>query len=72
MAVVAGQVSDGLPGEGVDPDGAAGNATAPSAVVTLAGLAWGSAGALARPRRWMCQAGQRLASDIGGAESSPG
>ena len=70
--MVAGHVSDGLLGEGVDPDGAAGNATAPSAVVTLAGLAWGSAGALARPRRWMCQAGQRLASDIGGAESSPG
>ena len=37
--MVAGQVSDGLPGEGVDPDGAAGNATVASAVVTLADLA---------------------------------
>ncbi len=71
VAVVAGQVSDGLPGEGVDPDGAPGNAPAPCAVVALADLAGGTAGALARPRRWLRQAGQRLASDIG-AESSPG
>jgi len=39
-------------------------------VVTLAGLAGGTAGALARPRRWLREAGGRLASGVG-AESSP-
>ena len=39
-------------------------------VVSLAGLAGGTAAALARPRRWLRAAGGRLASDVG-AESSP-
>jgi hypothetical protein len=42
----------------------------PVAVVTLAGLAGGTAGALARPRRRLREAGGLLASDVG-AESSP-
>ena len=50
VAVVAGQVSNGL--------------AAPCAVLTLAGLAGGTAAALARPRRWLRRAGERLASDI--------
>jgi hypothetical protein len=39
-------------------------------VVTLAGLAGGAAAAMAGPRRWLRQAGARLASDIR-AESFP-
>jgi glycerate kinase len=58
VAVVAGQVSEGLA------------ASALTTVVSLAGLAGGTAGALARPRRWLREAGGRLASDVG-AESSP-
>jgi hypothetical protein len=38
--------------------------------VTLAGLAGGAAAAMAGPRRWLRQAGARLAGDIR-AESFP-
>jgi glycerate kinase len=69
VTVVAGQVSDALarpgPAGAVVPDGI----PAPVAVVTLAGLAGGTAAALAGPRRWLRQAGGRLASNIQ-AESS--
>jgi len=41
-----------------------------TAVITLAGLAGGTAAALAGPRRWLRAAGGRLASDVL-AESSP-
>ncbi len=44
--------------------GAPGAASAPITVVTLAGLAGGTAAALAGPRRWLRQAGRRLASDV--------
>jgi glycerate kinase len=54
VAVVAGQVSERAPG----------------AATALAGLAGGTAGALARPRRWLREAAGRLASDAG-AESFP-
>jgi glycerate 2-kinase len=66
VAVVAGQVSDGItarvPGPGLVPGLAS--------VIALAGLAGGTAAAMAGPRRWLRRAGARLASDIG-AESSP-
>jgi glycerate 2-kinase len=94
VAVVAGQVSDGLTalargstassgGHPRTPDGpgtprwpAAPSGGTPGAgpaltgVVTLAGLAGGTAAALASPRRWLRLAGSRLASGIR-AESSP-
>jgi glycerate kinase len=83
VAVVAGQVSDGLAGQAVPAWGSAappgghprasagpGAAAALTAVVTLAGLAGGTAAALASPRRWLRRAGGRLASDTR-AESSP-
>jgi glycerate kinase len=103
VAVVAGQVSEGLTvlargstapsgGHPRTPDGpgtprwlkapflrhgawalperAPGATAALTTVVSLAGLAGGTAGALARPRRWLREAGGRLASDVG-AESSP-
>src|SRR6185312_5215100 len=63
VAVVAVQSSNGVSAREPGLDGKPTLAT----VVTLAGLAGGTAGALARPRR----AAGRLASDIG-AESSPG
>jgi glycerate kinase len=67
VAVVAGQVSDGLLAR--EP-GAAG-IPGLDGVVTLAGLAGGTAAAVAGPRRWLRRAGARLACDIG-AESSLG
>ena len=67
VAVVAGQASDGLAGGVALPGGT----PALAAVVTLAGLAGGTAAAMAGPRRWLRRAGERLACDIG-AESSPG
>ena len=83
VAVVAGQVSDGLAGQAVLGRGSTaqaggpplapagpGAASALATVVTLAGLAGGTAAALASPRRWLRRAGERLASDIP-AESSP-
>jgi glycerate 2-kinase len=72
VAVVAGQVSDALarPGPGPADAGVPGGIPVPVAVVTLAGLAGGTAGALARPRRRLREAGGLLASDVG-AESSP-
>jgi glycerate kinase len=70
VAVVAGQVCDALAAPGPADAGVPGGNPAPVAVVTLAGLAGGTAGALARPRRWLRAAGGRLASDVG-AESSP-
>jgi glycerate kinase len=73
VAVVAGQVSDALAGPGPGPGpadaGVPGGLPAPVAVVTLTALAGSTAAALARPRRWLREAGGRLASDIG-AESS--
>jgi glycerate kinase len=60
VAVVAGQVSGGLTGRVPLPGGV----PALAAVVTLAGLAGGAAAAMAGPRRWLRQAGARLASDI--------
>jgi glycerate 2-kinase len=62
VAVVAGQVSDVLRETGGVP--------ALGYVVTLAGLAGGTAAAMAGPRRWLRRAGVRLASDIGGKFSS--
>jgi len=59
VALVAGQVSSGLPGEGPAPDGV----PAPATVVTLAALAGGTAAALASPRRWLRQAARHLAHD---------
>jgi len=59
VALVAGQVSSGLPGEGPAPDGV----PAPVTVVTLAALAGGTAAALASPRRWLRQAARQLAHD---------
>jgi len=67
VAVVAGQASDGVSAREPGLDGVPGL----TAVLTLAGLAGGTAGALASPRRWLRRAAGRLASDIG-AESSPG
>jgi glycerate 2-kinase len=66
VAVVAGQVSDTLTAQEPGPD----NHPALATVVTLAGLAGGTAAALARPRRWLREAGGRLARDIR-AESFP-
>jgi glycerate kinase len=66
VAVVAGQASDGLTAQEPGPDGVPAFAT----VVTLAGLAGGTAAAMAGPRRWLREAGGRLATDIQ-AESSP-
>jgi glycerate kinase len=66
VAVVAGQVSEGLTVQEPGPDGV----PALAAVVSLAGLAGGAAAAMAGPRRWLREAGGRLASDIR-AESSP-
>jgi glycerate kinase len=57
VALVAGQVSEGLTVQEPGPDGAPALAT----VVTLAGLAGGPAGALASPRRWLHRAGALLA-----------
>ena len=62
VALVAGQVSwpageepawGGLPGR-----------AGPAGVVSLAGLAGGTAAALAGPRRWLHQAGRRLAGQV--------
>jgi glycerate kinase len=53
------------------PDEAPDAAQALTALITLAGLAGGTAAALASPRRWLRRAAGRLASDIG-MESSPG
>jgi glycerate kinase len=57
VALVAGQVSEGLTAREPGPDGV----PALAAVVSLAGLAGGTAGALASPRRWLRRAGERLA-----------
>jgi glycerate 2-kinase len=62
VAVVAGQVSAGL----TEPD----SVPALAAVVALAALAGGTAGALASPRRWLRRAAGRLASDIGAGKFS--
>jgi glycerate 2-kinase len=62
VALVAGQAS-GLPGKGPARDGLPGGA-GPVAMVTLTGLAGGTAAALASPRRWLRQAGRRLAGQI--------
>jgi glycerate kinase len=94
VALVAGQVSDGLtvlargstapsgrhprtpdgPGTprwlAAPSDGTPGAGPALTGVITLAGLAGGTAAALASPRRWLRLAGGRLASGIR-AESSP-
>ena len=83
VAVVAGQVSDGLAGQAVPAWGSAapagghrwtpdnpGATTALTAMVSLAGLAGGTAAALASPQRWLRRAAGRLASDTR-AESSP-
>jgi glycerate 2-kinase len=76
VAVVAGQAGDALAllARGSDPPGTprwpADDGMTLSAVVTLTSLAGGAAAALARPRRWLRRAGERLASDVG-AESSP-
>ena len=69
VAVVAGQTSDAFagPAGGGTPGGAQGLI----GVVTLAGLAGGTAGAMARPRRWLRAAGGRLASDFGGKFPGP-
>ncbi len=69
VAVVAGQASDGLAGQ--QPDGGLTPGAVPglTAIITLAGLAGGTAAALAGPRRWLRRAGERLASDTG-TESS--
>jgi glycerate kinase len=53
VALVTGQISGTAPGT--------------ARVVTLAGLAGGTAAALASPRRWLRQAGQQLARDTAGA-----
>ncbi|HET7248172.1 MAG TPA: glycerate kinase [Streptosporangiaceae bacterium] len=66
VAVVAGQASNGIMTREPGHDGI----PALTAVLTLAGLAGETAGALASPRRWLRRAGGRLASDAG-AESSP-
>ncbi len=85
VAVVAGQASAGVavltwgdddPPEiprwlKALPDEVPGAPPAPAALITLAGLAGGTAAALASPRRWLRRAAGRLASDVG-AESSPG
>ena len=70
VAVVAGQASDGLAGQQPDGDRTPGAVPGLTAIITLAGLAGGTAAALAGPRRWLRQAGGRLASDAG-AESFP-
>jgi glycerate kinase len=70
VAVVAGQVSDALARPGPADAGVPGGIPGPVAVVTLTALAGSTAAALARPRRWLREAGGRLASDVG-AESSP-
>jgi glycerate 2-kinase len=59
VAVVAGQAGKPAAAPGL------------TAILTLAGLAEGTAAAMAGPRRWLRRAGARLASDIGGTESSP-
>jgi glycerate 2-kinase len=64
VAVVAGQVSDGLTVREPGPEGV----PALAAVVALTGLAGGAGVAMASPRRWLRRAGGRLASDVG-AES---
>ncbi len=64
VAVVAGQVSDGGIAGAPGPSGI----PALASVVTLSGLAGGTASALARPRRWLREAGSRLA-DHAGTES---
>ena len=66
VAVVAGQVSDGRAWEP-----GSGRVSGLASVVTLAGLAGGTAAALAGPRQWLRRAGERLAKDAR-AESSPG
>jgi len=58
VALVAGQVSEGLAGEGRAPGGV----TAPMAVIALTDLAGGTAAALASPRRWLRQAARQLAA----------
>jgi glycerate kinase len=63
VALVAGQASDVLTRPGGVP--------VLACAVTLAGLAGGTAAALASPRRWLRRAGERLARDVR-AESSPG
>ena len=70
VAVVAGQASGAFAGPGPAGAGAPGGIPAPVTVVTLAALAGGTAAAISRPRRWLREAGNRLASDIR-AESFP-
>jgi len=62
VAVVAGQVSDGLKAREPGLDGVA----ALASVIALAEMAGGTAAAMAGPGRWLRRAGVRLASDFGG------
>jgi glycerate 2-kinase len=62
VAVVAGQVSNGLRA----PKPGLAGIPALASVIALAEMAGGTAAAMAGPRRWLRRAGVRLASDLGG------